>query len=177
MHTRKVWLAAAFILFFVGAAAAMAQDVAETAPSPAAGTEKVEVSAEQPLTPSLTGNVLPSLTRIAVSLGVIVVIIYLSVFGLKKMSGGRIGGRKGNTIQIIEQTYLAPKKSVCLVKLADRAVLLGITEGGITLLTEMDWETLPPELAAQISTGKPGFSGILNDAAAKLFGAKSGKGA
>jgi len=175
MHTRKVWWAVAFVALMMGAAAASAQDVADMTPPPAAGTDTT--AASQHFTPSLTGTVLPSLTRIAVSLGVIVFIIYLTVFVLKKMSGGRIGGKKGTTIQIIEQTYLAPKKSVCLLKLADRAVLLGITEGGITLLTEMDWETLPPDVAAKVSTGQAGFSGFLNDAAAKLFGGKPGKGA
>lgn len=133
---------------------------------------------EEEAIPSLTESVMPSLTRIAITLCVVVFIIYLTVFLLKKLSGSRMGGvGKGKTVQVIEQTYLAPKKSVCLLKLADRAVLVGITDSSINLLTEFDWEALPSDVLDRVSRAPGGFHGILNEAASRLLGGKKAKGA
>jgi len=127
--------------------------------------------------PSLTGSILPSLTRIAITLCIVVAIIYLAVFMLRKLSGGRISGPgTGKTIRVIEQTYLAPKKSVCLLKLGDRAVLVGITETNINLLTELEWETLPAEALERINRRPTGFPGALNQAVGKLLSGVKNKG-
>jgi len=132
---------------------------------------------QQDAFPSLTESVVPSLTRIALTLCVVVAIIYLTVFLLKKLSGSRAGGTaRGKTVQVIEQTYLAPKKSVCLLKLADRAVLVGITDTNISLLTEFDWESLPSDLVDRAGRSQAGFPGILNEAAGRLFGGRKDKG-
>lgn len=127
--------------------------------------------------PSLAESVLPSLTRIGVSLAIIVGIIYLSVFFLRKLSGSKLGGQKGTTIQVIEHAYLGPKKSVCLIRLADRAVLVGVTETNISVLTELDWTSLPQATIEKTVRSSSGFQGFLNDAAGKLFGNRGQKGA
>jgi flagellar biosynthetic protein FliO len=133
---------------------------------------------EEDAVPSLTESVVPSLTRIALTLCVVVAIIYLTVFLLKKLSGSRAGGTgRGRMVQVIEQTYLAPKKSVCLLKLADRAVLVGITDTGINLLTEFDWESLPSDILERAGRTQAGFPGMLQEAAGKLFGGRKEKGA
>jgi flagellar biosynthetic protein FliO len=126
--------------------------------------------------PSLTGSVLPSLTRIAVSLLVIIAIIYLTVFVLRKLSGNRLGGgKKGRTVQVVEQTYLAPKKSVCLLKLADRAVLVGVTDSTISFLTEFDWDSLPQEGSEKSALSQKGFPGLLKEAVTR-FSRRENKG-
>lgn len=147
----------------------------QTVPSTTMSQES-ETDKEPAEIPSLTESVLPSLTRIAISLVVIIGIIYLTVFLLRKLSGNRLGGSKGTAIQIIEQTYLAPKKSVCLLKLADRAVLVGITDTSINLLTELDWDSLPQEAIGKSRSLQKGFPGFLNEAAGRLFGGRRGKG-
>jgi flagellar biosynthetic protein FliO len=105
------------------------------------------------------------------------VIIYAAVFLLRRLSGSRLSGGRGKTIQVIEQTYLAPKKSVCLLKLADRAVLIGITDTSINMLTELEWDSLPPEVVKKLTQPPTGFPGFLNEAAGKLFRGRSTKGA
>ena len=166
------------LLLLVIGPVTMAQDVAtdQTVPS-MAQTQTAACGREKESMPSLTESVLPSLTRIAVSLCVIVAIIYLTVFLLKKLSNSHIGGRKGTAIQIVEQTYLAPKKSVCLLKLADRAVLVGITENSMNLLTEMEWDALPQETIEKSDRAHAGFQGFLNEAAGRFLGGKRSKGA
>lgn len=132
---------------------------------------------DRAVTPSMTDMVLPSLTRIGLSLLIIIGIIYISVFLMRRLSGRRTGGGRGKTIQVIEQTFLSPKKSVCLLKLADRAVLVGITEANISLLTEMAWDELPQDFLQKATEKRAGFQGFLADAAGKLLRAKNNKGA
>lgn len=127
-------------------------------------------------TSSLIQESVPSLARILAALLIIIIVIYVGVFLLRRMSGNRLGSGRGRTIQVIEQTYLAPKKSVCLLKLADRAVLIGVTDASITMLTELEWDSLPPDLVKKLAESPAGFSGFLNDAAGKLFGGRSPKG-
>jgi flagellar biosynthetic protein FliO len=158
-------------LIVILAAAALADDpVTSTAPITPAKTDTLSASP----TTGLTESVLPSITRLGLSLLAIVVIIYATVFLMKKLSGNKIG--RGRTIQIIEQTYLAPKKSVCLLKLADRVVLVGITENNINMLTELDCESMPADYLNKLKEQQTGFQGYLNNAAGKLFGKKNGGG-
>jgi len=178
MKRKWIFWPVLLLLMMVIGPVALAQDVAtdQSAPPPVEN-QAIESSEKAEQMPSLTESVLPSLTRIAISLCVIVAIIYLTVFLLKKLSGSRAGGKKGTTIQIIEQPYLAHKKSVCLLKLADRAVLVGTTENSMNLLTELEWDALPQETIEKNSRVQAGFPGFLNEAAGKLFGGKGSKGA
>ncbi len=135
------------------------------------------VAAADSTAPSVTEMVMPSIGRIVLSLGIIILVIYATVFLLRKLSGGKVSGGRGRTIQVIEQTYLAPKKSVCLVKMADRAVLIGVTDTTISLLTELDWDALPPETAPKANSPQAGFQGILTESLGKLFTGKGRRGA
>lgn len=135
--------------------------------------QTVTAETSQVSVPSVTGTILPSLSRVIISLLVIVVMIYLCVFLMRRLSGGRINGNRGKTVRVLEQTYIAPKKSVCLLKLADRLVLIGVTEAGISLLTEMDYNSLPSEYLMKNAVATEGFSGFLNGAIGKLLGGKA----
>lgn len=128
--------------------------------------------------PSLTDSVLPSLTKIGLSLLLVIVVIYGTIYLMRKLSGNRLAGAGSKKlVQLIEQTYLAPKKSVCLVKLADRAVLLGMTDTQINFLTEIEWDDMPQEVHKKAENQAVGFQSILNDAVGKLFGSRKKKGA
>ena len=134
------------------------------------------VAAADSAAPSVTEMVMPSIGRIVLSLGIIILVIYATVFLLRKLSGGKVSGGRGKTIQVIEQTYLAPKKSVCLVKMADRAVLIGVTDTTISLLTELDWDALPHETASKANPPQAGFQGVLAESLGKLFTGKGRRG-
>lgn len=144
-------------------------------------TEKEEaatqVNESEMVMPSLTEGALPSMTKIGLSLLLVIVVIYGTVFLMRKLTGNRLAGAGSKkSVQLIEQTYLAPKKSVCLVKLADRAVLLGMTDTQINFLTEIDWDSMPQDVHKKVESKAVGFQSILNDAAGKLFGSKKKKG-
>lgn len=150
------------------------QTPAETQPP---ATTSQTASDSTATVPSVSQEILPTLSRIGISLLVIIVVIYGSVFLLKKLSGQRLGGgARGKTVKIIEQTYIAPKKSVCLLKMADRAILIGITDTNINLLTECNWDELPEMQKQQLQRSEQGFTQALTDAAGKLFRSRSGRG-
>ena len=168
------WKIAVLVLgiLLIGSAA-VADTTVAGGPETAAIDPALADGAQDAAMPSLTESVLPSLGRIAVSLVVIIIFIYAVVFLLRKLSGNRLGGtRKGKTIQVIEQAYLAPKKSVCLLKMADRAVLIGITDSTINMLTECEWDAIPQNDLPSKKAGQTGFSGFLSEATNRLFKAR-----
>ncbi|MFH1701052.1 MAG: flagellar biosynthetic protein FliO [Candidatus Zixiibacteriota bacterium] len=168
------WLGLLLLLFIIPVWAENDMP-AETETNPAPAVENS--ASKDPVVPSVTGEILPSLSRIGIALAVIVAIIYLTVFLLKKISGKGLGrAARGKTVQIVEHTYLAPKKSVCLLKMADRAVLVGITEANINLLTECEWDELPEENRQMITKAPKGFQSALTEAAGKLFKSRAAKG-
>lgn len=164
-------------ILIIGASPIVAQTTDPVAVEENENPPAAAVTEETAEVPNVSDMLVPSLTRIALSLLAIIVVIYAVVYLLRRLSGNRVGGgRRNKSIQMVEQTYLAPKKSVCLLKMADRAVLVGVTDTQISMLTEMEWEAMPQEIQKAGGTRQPGFQGTLNDAVGRLFGAKN-KGA
>ena len=57
---------------------------------------------------------------------------------------GALGGR----VRVLERIALDPRRSLYIVKVGERVLLLGAGDGGSpSLLTEIDPDTLPPEAA------------------------------
>lgn len=75
--------------------------------------------------------------RLALSLILIVGLIYLSLFLLKKSSLGFKKGRAGELIQVLERCYISPKKGIFIVKIGSKLLALGVTETQINLLSEI----------------------------------------
>jgi len=167
-------VSAAFILARFG------QVMAQTEAPPI--EDKVEVAADKPATgekaigqfpsgdggPSLTGPVL----KLIGALIVVVIGIYGFLFVLKRMMGTRFSGnRKNKLIEIVETTHLAPKKSLSLIRYGKRAVLIGIADGSITALAEIDPEEVEQMLAGTTPTRiETGFKGAFEQARDKMRG-------
>lgn len=76
--------------------------------------------------------------RLFLSLVLIIGLIYLSLFLLKKSSLGLKKNRAGNSIQVLERCYISPKKGIFIVKVGSKLLALGVTETQINLLSELD---------------------------------------
>ena len=64
----------------------------------------------------------------------VVVMAYLAM----RLLGGHLGRRlAGDGGRVLENLALGPRMSVCLVEMADRVFLLGVTEQNVTLLSEI----------------------------------------
>jgi flagellar biosynthetic protein FliO len=81
----------------------------------------------------------PALLKLVGALVLILVIIYGSVWLLKRFSGGRNVGN-GNSITVLERHFLAPKQALYLIRVGSRHLLLGGSESGLRHLTDLQAE-------------------------------------
>lgn len=79
-------------------------------------------------------------TRMGLSLLVVIFLIWGAVQLLKKFSpGGPISS--GDThIRVLDRAYIAPKKSIYVVQIGNKALALGISDQHMTTLTDLDLE-------------------------------------
>lgn len=125
---------------------------------------------EQPV-PAFTSTALPSMFKVASALVLVVACIYVGVWGLKKTMGKKYSGnRQYNALEVLETTFVAPKKSVSLVRVAGKAVLIGVSENQIAVLTELSREETAEVLATVEQEEAVGnsFLTFMNSASQKL---------
>lgn len=84
---------------------------------------------------SLAGGILQMIASLAVVLGVILLCRYLAnrLFG-----GGTTAKGVPRYIRVVENRFLAPKKSLLLVEVGGEYLLLGSTGEGINLIKQID---------------------------------------
>ena len=100
---------------------------------------------------NIIGTAMPSMIRMICALIVVICCIYGGIFLLKRSMGKKYAGSGNNILEVLETTCVAPKKTISLVKVMDKSVLIGVTENGISILTELDAEQTEKVLAAQAS--------------------------
>ncbi len=83
--------------------------------------------------PSLFGL----LARLVLSLTLIVGLIYASIYLLKRFSSGAKRKSARREIEVLERTFIAPKRLIYLVKVRSKTLVLGVTDSNISLLTEL----------------------------------------
>ena len=122
---------------------------------------------------TLTNSALPSLLRMVSALVIVIACIYGGIFLLRRLMGQR-QGRQGqsNILEVLETTSVAPKKTVSLIRVADKAVLVGITETGMSVLTELspDETAVVLEPVEDVSSPQPDFADSLGNAWSRLRG-------
>lgn len=112
----------------------------------------------------LATSVVPSLMKIISALVVVLVAIYLSVFLLKKTMGKKFSGNKKlDSLEVIETTYVAPKKTISLVRVGNKSVLVGVTEQNISMLTELTTEETDEILAGEQVGSAPVYQNSFKD--------------
>jgi flagellar biosynthetic protein FliO len=95
------------------------------------------VWADKEPAPGLSGDIGPTLLQLAGALLLIIIIIYLSVWLMKKYSGGKIASG-GNLISIVERRHLAPKQALYLIKVGEKHLLIGASDSGLQKLSDID---------------------------------------
>lgn len=104
--------------------------------------------------PAGSGNFLDGLPRMVVSLAVVVGLIYLARFLLRK--AGRSGKLKSATgpVEIIWRSNLTLKQQLILARMGRRLLLIGAGPGGLTTLSELSDPEEITDLLASIEQGK-----------------------
>lgn len=90
--------------------------------------------------------------------GFIIVIGMILYFGLRAYktlaSGNGMGGRHSAPIKILSSSVIGPKKSLCLVDALDHLLLLGVTDGQISVLLQIPATELNEETKNSLVTKK-----------------------
>jgi len=95
-------------------------------------------------------------SKLGMGLALVILLAWGAVYLLRKSSVGQQFGGVGQTIRIVERTYLSQKKAIYLVEIGDRTLALGVTEGQINALSE--WQagelelTVEPESTGSFAT-------------------------
>jgi flagellar biogenesis protein FliO len=148
------------ILFLIMCSAGLAQD----------SSDPVEI-------PHISDNILPSLVKMVVAVGVVIVLIYISVVVLKRISLGRAGrhGARG-ALEILDRSYFSPKSFLCLAKVGDKMIVLGVTESNINMLADVSDQDFKAATSESRTSDTKSFSSYLKQARTHLLAltAKSG---
>jgi len=115
------------------------------------------------------GSAYGSLVKMIVALVVVIACIYGGMFLLGRVLGKRGKGvNSGRNLEVLESTYVGPKKTVSLVRIGEKAVLVGVTDNGISLLTQLDQTETASLLAAQDAPQDEAFGQFLKSAYDKV---------
>lgn len=133
--------------------------------------------------PLLTGNqdTLSLTTTIFKTLGALIIVVglmLLLLFWIRKMGLVKIGSRPEGLITVLDSQMLAPKKQVSVLEVAGAYLVVGLTEQQITLLATLDAnDRLTAATHAQKTfTPMPAsFAAMLNKAAQGISGAQHKK--
>ncbi|GAB4317183.1 MAG: hypothetical protein Kow0074_05630 [Candidatus Zixiibacteriota bacterium] len=113
----------------------------------AASPASAQLVAQSDTASSLTGlaseSLWSSIGRLAIALIVVVALIWGTLWLAKRFMSGRLIGKGESPVRILERCHLAPKRSIDVVSVGNRVLVLGVTEHTIGLLTELQPGDLP----------------------------------
>ncbi len=103
----------------------------------------VKLFAQEEQVPDFASEMGPTLLQLAGALLLIIIIIYASVWVMKRYSTGK-SPVAGELIKIVERRHLTPKQAIYVIKVGEKHVLLGATEAGINKLCDVEIAPPPP---------------------------------
>ncbi|MBP7690423.1 MAG: flagellar biosynthetic protein FliO [Anaerolineales bacterium] len=114
---------------------------------------------------------------VMLKLGLVIALIYASLFALRRWPGGTAGlfTSAARQVTVLETTRLSPRQALHLVRAGGQVFLVGATDQSLTLLAELDHAEAP---AASAPRSQPAFSAALGRALTGAEGApRSGEAA
>lgn len=97
-----------------------------------------------------TGGLFMAIFKVLGSLAVVIGLMMIVVWWIKKLGIGKGVMRKGSLINILDTRMIAPKKYVAVLEVGGEFVVVGVTDQNINFLTRLETETellrenLPP---------------------------------
>jgi len=86
-----------------------------------------------------------------VSLG----LVCFAAFFVLRWLGQRGGGRSDDCVRVLGRCFLEPRRSVYLIETGGRCFLVGVGEGPMSLLAEIDKASLPASTTAGDNPSSP----------------------
>jgi flagellar protein FliO/FliZ len=114
---------------------------------------------------SATPDMLTAGLKMIAALGVVLALILCFLYGLRKVAGHRFKAMGGKRIQVLENHHMGVKKSIALVKVPGKVLVIGLSADRINLLDTLDGEfdeTAPSE------TDSPSFPPLFRNRLKKI---------
>lgn len=129
---KKTWLIILFLMIFVSHKGYCAQGVVEKEEEQGSTMTEVEnIGVPSPIN-------FPKITQVLKSTGIVIVIIVVTIYFLRKKLGMKTGiNKRKRYVHIIDSTSIGSKKYIHLVKIPGKVLLLGATSEQIQLLSEI----------------------------------------
>lgn len=103
-------------------------------PPPSAYDRSRQDGGQAPETQSLVGQ----FVKTVIALGLVIAIIWVVFrYGAARLLPGAIGPRSGRLVRIVERVLVDQKSSLLIVDVGSERMLLGVAEGGISVLKDL----------------------------------------
>ena len=80
--------------------------------------------------------------RVVLSLGIVLGLMWF----VARASSRKLGGRSRSVVAVVARQPLSRGSSLAVVEVGERVLVVGVSDGGVSLLTEMD----PAELTSRV---------------------------
>jgi flagellar biogenesis protein FliO len=134
-----------------------AQAVAAPAAAVRDGDKPLKLSERDRAAPIAGGKPMPGIARTMGKLLAVVALFFILAMGAKKLLARGLGGsadvvgklgnfaRKKKMIEMVSSYHLGPKKSINVVRIGGRTLVLGVTQDSINLITQLAGDTASDE--------------------------------
>lgn len=95
-----------------------------------------------------TPEILTAGLKMIASLGVVLVMILGLLYGLRKLTRQRMGTGGGKQIQVLESHYMGVKKTISLVHVPGKVLVVGVAGDRINLLDTLDEDDVLKRMAS-----------------------------
>jgi len=93
--------------------------------------------------------------NVTFKLGIVVLLIYASLFVLKQMQGGKSSCQKPQQLVVLESIHLSPRQALHLVRVGQQTLLIGATDNSINLVGELDSTNATESIFAEEENATP----------------------
>ena len=112
--------------------------------------------AEQAFPGTGLGDLMPSVWRLAGALVLVLALVWVTMWIARRVLKGRVAGGRIAAVRVLDRVHLAPRRSIELVSVKDRVLVLGVTDHNISLLTEFTGDEYQEPDSAVVAGPKPG---------------------
>lgn len=119
------------------------------------------------------GSLVMAIVKVFSALAVVVGLMLVLLHWVRKLGLGKIAGKPGSLIQVLDTKMIAPKKYVAVLQLPGETIVVGVTDQQINFLTSLgEPNTEKDKNEQQKSEGSTHFSNMLRSAEELLPGKK-----
>jgi flagellar biosynthetic protein FliO len=140
LRSKFIWAGGLVLLCTLATLAAQGNGPARTDTARPAGQLAIPAPGQANNLPQPGLSVSSLIFKMTVMLAFVLILIYLAVYLYKRVLAPREmrpGSGGSRAVRILGQIYLGSRKSLCLVEMADRILVIGVSQQTVNLITEI----------------------------------------